>query len=814
MRVGALSALGTATPGGVELENDGAPVSGGPFGTLDAKAGTFADEGGGKASYTPPPVGPFPASGPCVDIGTPASGWVTGGFPGTPHSPTSVAYSPSLDKFCAVGAGRSYLSDDGITWVLAASGLSFVQSLVWSVDRSEFVAVGVVDAVTGRWHTSPDGVTWATGTFAIINGLPAVDPTIYKVVWSGPLSLYLLVGNTGTPPAGGIPIPLSMTSPDGQVWTDTSPATPGPFDNSIFFDVVWSDDFGIFVACGFQVPNGIVASSATGSGWSIGSTPVSDVHTWQSIAYSPDWGVFVMGGGQGTGGSTGALAAKSFDGLSFSPVSTPSDAQGGDASGAAYFAGFQGGKFLLGGKFGTGSPYYNLLESVDGGATWTANPFQGLTGQFAYSPTFNTVVGTSPRGSSSGSDFSRNSGPRVPCTITAKQVTVISPAIPPAPVEGVTFYSDPTTGHPSVIQADGTIIDLTAPAPASLPWPAVAKFTATADPVSVSDDTDTELNITALAGVVGPFTLVPDGGGNGTVVCGLGADGIYKVTLVPNWTPPATALSDFYYEWFDTGTGRGSLFQDTASPGPTLPTIVGYCYLANGSIVAGDFQATGAVDPYSFGLVLTFDRVARIATPEMGDGQIIVKVGDSTDATGAIVDQTVVGKALGDVFPDSPAAGYVWTAQNTSPAVPGWVSLPPPAVPPTRGRGLGTDAAYTTGSDLSISTLFSGLNGVTNPTPQEIVVPRDGFYLIEINIAASSLTTPGTVSARLSSTGGAGSIQIWQEEFAATVTSFQRTNTIMIPISAAGDVRVQVDVSGAPGDFATEVNVAYLQAIA
>lgn len=210
-------------------------------------------------------------------------------------------------------------------------------------------------------------------------------------------------------------------------------------------------------------------------------------------------------------------------------------------------------------------------------------------------------------------------------------------------------------------------------------WPPAAGFTAHVAPVTVTDDTDISLNFGSLTGVEGAFTLGDDGSGNMVVNCGVGTDGIYKVTATPAWTPPGAPVSDFYYEFYDNGPGRGYVFQDFAPSPPTMDPIVKYVSLVNGSIVIGDFQSTGNMAPgYSFGLMLVFERVARMPGPSgAGDGDILMKLGNS-DITGndGIEDESYVPRALAAAFPNASKVGQVWMAGGTSPSNGEWADLP------------------------------------------------------------------------------------------------------------------------------------------
>jgi len=82
-----------------------------------------------------------------------------------------VAYSPTLDRVCAVGAdsgGNVYIAtsdDTGDTWTDRSFALAYTLAAVaWVSDIDAFVAVGEDGAGAAQVHTSNDGITWTSQT--------------------------------------------------------------------------------------------------------------------------------------------------------------------------------------------------------------------------------------------------------------------------------------------------------------------------------------------------------------------------------------------------------------------------------------------------------------------------------------------------------------------------------------------------------------------------------------------------------------------------------------------------------------------------
>ena len=121
----------------------------------------------------------------------------------------SVAWSPSLALFCAVGDnGEINTSTDGFTWTLRTSthGTSTINSVAWDEVLGIFVAIG-----TGvKYSSSTDGINWTART---VPGSPVGTPAQVIATKNG----FLVAG-----PGSGV-----YHSVDGITWTFKALASTG-----------------------------------------------------------------------------------------------------------------------------------------------------------------------------------------------------------------------------------------------------------------------------------------------------------------------------------------------------------------------------------------------------------------------------------------------------------------------------------------------------------------------------------------------------------------------------------------------------------
>jgi hypothetical protein len=291
---------------------------------------------------------------------------------------TSVAYSPTLGLFVAVGwTGRTAHSADGITWTLntALTGTPDLLAVTWGAGL--FVAGGNSSTITGitTMYTSPDGITWTSRTLAGI----ATNGTVKSVAFGN--GLFVVVGIFGQ----------GATSPDGITWTALdvgtgSAAIGGTPEYDLqcvrFFNNLW-------LASG---DNGFLFTSIDGLHW-VSRTSGFGIKT---ATQSP----IVYGVAYGNGiyfavGSNGGTFSQSRDGILWSQIASGYSGGSGPspAVGVVYFAG----KFIAFGFAGimASAPpliYGSLADLQDD----TLAPGQGLFG--SYPPGGYFRLGSSPAG--------------------------------------------------------------------------------------------------------------------------------------------------------------------------------------------------------------------------------------------------------------------------------------------------------------------------------------------------------------------------------------------------------------------------------
>ena len=166
-----------------------------------------------------------------------------------------IAYSPSLDLFVAVSInGVIVTSPDGSTWTQrpftdrrigltqAFNSLGVFMSIIWSADKSLFVACGL----NGLIATSSNGVTWTTR-------LSGTSQTLNCVCYNSSLALFVISAKNG----------LVITSSNGISWTDRE---TGQFTNMV--SVMSLEANGFFLTTTnnqfFHSPDGITWQSYTG----------------------------------------------------------------------------------------------------------------------------------------------------------------------------------------------------------------------------------------------------------------------------------------------------------------------------------------------------------------------------------------------------------------------------------------------------------------------------------------------------------------------------------------------------------------------
>lgn len=170
-----------------------------------------------------------------------------------------VAYSPSLDRFCAVGDDDAADADivtstDGLTWAEQANAKAIdLNDVAWSPSLALFCAVGDADGTDAYVLTSANGTAWTERANPKNFGLNAI-------AWSPSLALFAAVGEDD-----GVDMYI-VTSPDGINWTERSNGA-----GARLRDIVWNPDLALFCAVGQA---GSILTSTDGITWT-SRTPAS-----------------------------------------------------------------------------------------------------------------------------------------------------------------------------------------------------------------------------------------------------------------------------------------------------------------------------------------------------------------------------------------------------------------------------------------------------------------------------------------------------------------------------------------------------------
>ncbi len=169
--------------------------------------------------------------------------WTT--TPATGHTPSAVAWSPSLKVLVTVdlgGGGSSYYSYDAVTWYASATSVTGAQAVCWSSERAIFVAVGTL----GRNYYSSNGTTWTAGTATSgATDLTAVD-------YSADLGVFLATQST----TSGVSGYYSATAVGA--WT----AFAGPASSQSWSSVVWASGFNKYLLVS---DTGVSSANAVGT---------------------------------------------------------------------------------------------------------------------------------------------------------------------------------------------------------------------------------------------------------------------------------------------------------------------------------------------------------------------------------------------------------------------------------------------------------------------------------------------------------------------------------------------------------------------
>lgn len=203
-----------------------------------------------------------------------------------------VIWASGIGLFVAVGTrsgntgppggdvNRVMTSPDGITWTVRAaaqaydwSDVAYSPSLnkLCAVTGSTLTTVGA--NITDQVMTSTDGITWTPQTSSQRNQWQAV-------VWADSLNLFVAVSNSG--------VNRVMTSPDGVTWTNRSAAAANSWNC-----IAWGGSTLVAASISGSTVNAIMIST-DGSAWSAQATPSAATFTDRALAYSSTLGMFAI----------------------------------------------------------------------------------------------------------------------------------------------------------------------------------------------------------------------------------------------------------------------------------------------------------------------------------------------------------------------------------------------------------------------------------------------------------------------------------------------------------------------------------------
>jgi RHS repeat-associated protein len=229
--------------------------------------------------------------------------------PAMEGSVPSVWASPPARTLLAAGDdGKLATSTDGVNWTQRPSAVSAmngqpIRGAAYSGELNRWVIVGGINYLA---TSDDDGVTWTRRVGGHAGG--GFNGTIYDVVWSPELDLFVSVGDLGR----------RATSPDGITWTQRTSGEPAHRIQA----VDWSPSLGLFVAWGtdtVDVPE-VVDYSADGINWYPASGPSGLHGEMQSVEWAPGLGLFV-----GTSNSNAYVSANGAAWSAPIPVGLPSN---------------------------------------------------------------------------------------------------------------------------------------------------------------------------------------------------------------------------------------------------------------------------------------------------------------------------------------------------------------------------------------------------------------------------------------------------------------------------------------------------------
>jgi hypothetical protein len=169
------------------------------------------------------------------------------------------------------GVNRLMKSQDGINWTTITTGDNTKAwiGITWAKNKGIIVAVDYTTNTTSKIMYSTNGTTWTTST------IDASNVNFYSINYSPSLGKFSTVAQAGT----------------NRVYYSTNGINfiAGSISSNVWFDVVWAEGFGLFLAAGRTGGNPsptIVASSTDGETYTDRYTSLTNDNI-PTIGYSP-----------------------------------------------------------------------------------------------------------------------------------------------------------------------------------------------------------------------------------------------------------------------------------------------------------------------------------------------------------------------------------------------------------------------------------------------------------------------------------------------------------------------------------------------